>query len=269
MKETAPYILVVFVAALVLGFVGWREEHAQRLAAETTLEAERAKAAGLLEAERESGRQLSHDMLDLMSKNDDLQAQVKKVQEVVPSAKVERIIVSRSTGAAGGKPLPTASAGTLSCPPCLLFPGDPLEVKVTQLDMRSKLGNLSVVGEVEVNRGGAVPTTLLRAPFQASSSKAEELAPPAASRVPTMALRGGPRWTSWSLTPTGGWLGLDRRLWGRLWLTGEVTVDTSTPYVAAQIAQRQMPVRRSMLAVQIPAGTSINGAMNLGLRWEW
>jgi hypothetical protein len=164
------------------------------------VEASKLAADGKIVELRKTADDLKRDLDVELESNSALQDALDEARKAAPGAKITRT-VRASTGpmVAGGSPREcqapilhrpsTDLAPTMRCPVCLVAPGDPIEVHISEVDLQTKAGNRIVVGTGECLRVLPAPeTSLARGPFEASLTQVDELEPIPRDVTPTLGL---------------------------------------------------------------------------------
>lgn len=177
-----PYAIPIlsFVVAALLVFA-WNGERRATREATRLAESEHLRAEGLTVEVQATKAALRSSVAALTAKDDLLAKALADARRAAPDAQpVEALEVSTGHVAAQGTPrqAPPAAAGT---PPaaCLLGDGDPAEIRVRQVTLRTDKGNAILVGTAEAWRlSPGEPARIVRGAFSAPLSSAAELAPP-------------------------------------------------------------------------------------------
>jgi|WetSurMetagenome_2_1015567.scaffolds.fasta_scaffold150381_2 hypothetical protein len=178
-----PWLLVVAVSAVCFGIV----RRASNVAAESVrvAEAKQLEAQGQIVAEQESKAELNKDIEAALKDNAELQKELDEVLKVAPDARVTRV-VRASTG-------PVAACGALrppepsqcDCTPCLVAPGDTMQIGFTELGLETKRGNSLLKGTAKCERLLPEPRTVIaEKALDEKLSEVSELAPLPDTRWP-------------------------------------------------------------------------------------
>lgn len=167
LKRYLIYAAVFLVLLGLAGLTGYcaRDRAARREAAQAARSADEAalRAAGALTAERATRDQLETEASALSD-------QLARLRAVVPGVEVREVTRWRTEACqVGGAPLPeppiVAGCGAPTRP-CLLRPGDSLDVRAVEATVESASGARGLVGQAEVWRLTPPETLLGRAPVK-------------------------------------------------------------------------------------------------------
>jgi hypothetical protein len=189
-------------------------------------EATKARLENQLVAERVAAKVLNQKYSALAAIDEDLRGQLKRTKNVA-KVSVERLARLQSETAKIG---PVDEAGRIpegQVAECRLKDGDDVRFRVVVVDLRSKYGNLFVNGNVALDKVLPDRTEeIAKAPFDSRLSSVVELGNGTGpERIPSWSMRAGALWSRLNPEPTGAYLGVDRRVFRRWWVSSQAMHD--------------------------------------------